>query len=217
MDDDDWASHRLEYDSPAARLAGDMASAEADLEDVVSALDRLKAVEDDELARAAWYTLAVSRYARLFSRGRRHRIDHLLYEVIAGGPPTARALHDDIMGYRNNHLAHILSDLDQAGVMVEVQTRPGQVRRRHQAWAGSAFAVSGPAVSHFRDLADALRQLVVMERDAALESVRQEIEDWPLERLLALPRARAEGEPPMAVNAWRSARRNKAPRGQRRR
>ena len=217
MSDDGWTTHRRQYDSAAAREAGDLAAAEADLEDVVAALDRLKAVQDDDLARAAWYTLAVSLYARLFANGRRHRIDHLLNVVVAGGPSVARALHDDVIGYRNNHLAHVLSDLDQAGVLVEVQTRPGQVRRRHSAWVGSAFAVSGPAVSHFRDLAEALRQVVVMERDLALDRVRQEIENWPPEQLLALPPARAEGEPQMAVNAWRKERQTKAPRQPKRR
>ena len=194
-----------------------MAAAEADLEDVVSALDRLKAVQNDDLARAAWYTLAVSLYARLFANGRRHRIDDLLEVVIAGGPPTARAVHNDVIGYRNNHLAHVLSDLDQAGVLIEVQTRPGQIRRRHTAWVGSAFAVTGPAVTHFRDLADALRQVIVMKRDLALNRVRREIEDWPPEQLLALPPARAEGEPQMAVDAWRKERQTRAPRQSNRR
>lgn len=163
-------------------------------------------------------TRSLSRCTRGSSRtDARHRIDDLLEIVIAGGPPTARALHDDVIGYRNNHLAHVLSDLDQAGVLVEVQTRPGQVRRRHTAWVGSAFAVTGPAIGHFRDLADALRQVVVMKRDLALDRVRRENEDRPPQQLLALPPARAEGEPQMPVNAWRKERQTRAPRQPKRR
>lgn len=216
--DDGWSeSHIGDYDSPDARLAGDLAAAECDLEDVVSALDRLRETGDtDPLARAAYYTLAVSLYARLFAKGRRHRIDHLLEEVFRRGPAAARDVHRDVLGYRDQHLAHALSDLDQAGVRVEVQTRPNQFRRMHRAWAGSAYAVSGPAVSHFRDLADALRQVIAMERDEVLNRIDAELAAMTLEELQALPVSRSVGENSMQVNGWRTERRTMAPRPPRR-
>jgi len=206
--------HEGDYDSPAARLLGDLAAAELDLEDVVSAVDCLKAIDDsDMLAMAAYHALAVGLYSRLFSSTRRHRVDDLLEEVIRGGPPTARGLHEDVIGYRNNHLAHVLSDLDQVGIRVQVQTEPGGgMRRSHQAWAGGAYAVTGPALSHFRDLADALRQVVAMEREVLQARVDQELAAMTPEELLVLPPTRYEGQRKMPVNGWRTERRVKAPR-----
>jgi hypothetical protein len=198
----EWSFSSVIYESRLANQVADYFAIINELDEVVEALDRHSRLDEtDELLSAAYWTFAVTHYARLFSQGRRSRVDQVTHRLLAHLPGQARTLHDTIIGFRNKHLAHVSSDMDRCAIVVEAAVRPSdragrgvdefEFKQRSRPVAHRVIAGKGAFVTDFKALASSLRDAVA-NRGTELEVIlKDEIAAVPPEQILALPASTA--------------------------
>ena len=153
------------YESKLSKLAVDMSAVEADLEEALRALTIFVEVqsevpEEQRVTSFALWTYAIMMYARVFAKGRRPLVNEQL-SVIVTAKPKAKEVHDHILGVRNKHIAHSVSDMERSRTTIEVGTAPnGEVRMKA---LSISVSLGGPAGLGIADDFRILVQLLLAE------------------------------------------------------
>ena len=206
-DADGWVYAQVDFDSPLARRAGLLAAATNDLCDVLEALERLHAVPaDDALARSAWWSFVVVRYARLFNSGRRRSSVAPALKATFREVPAVKQVHGHLLGLRNKHVAHDDGHLDEEGVVIEIRIRNGnELQRRPRAFSGGGVAPRGPFLDGVRVLAEALRTAVEAEYNTLAPALHAEVDALPGASLAVAPRSQRMTRTSIPLQNWRDS------------
>ena len=190
-DEDGWEYRYVDHSSPLATRVGRLTAAIYDLEDTGQALDRLIQMPEDmrPLDRDAYWTFAVTRYARLFTGGRRHNaIAGALKRVLDEAPPGARVVHNDVLAVRHKHAAHVDGDLDDAGALIRIRIRNGnELQRSVTGYSGGGVSPRGPILTNFRTLVAKLIDEVKRDYRKAHARLEGEVNALPVEHLALAP------------------------------
>jgi hypothetical protein len=99
-------------------------------------------------------------YARVFAEGRRPRVNEPLSAVFTV-EPKFQEVHEHILGVRNKHVAHSVSDMERTRAVIEVGTAPnGNVRMKALC---VSVSLGGPAAPGIADDFKILVRLLLAE------------------------------------------------------
>lgn len=209
--EDGWTTNRYHYKSAAAKRAVDFSAIEGDLEIAAESLAAFTSLSPSEassnLPGGALWTHAVTFYARCFTDGRRPKIDHILRICAMDDWNEAQSVHDHVMGWRNKHLAHAVSDLERTGTVIEVGTKMSSegwaLRARPGGVVQTAIAPgAGSDLPHrFTQLVDLLIARVQLTGAEAWEEVVGELRNLTPPDLAMLPKFEGLGE--TNIENWR--------------
>ena len=179
--DDRWETRFYKYDSPAAKHAVDLSAVEGDLDEALLALQVFqevteKVAEAERVTSAALWNYAVTMYSRAFTKGRRPVVQDQLEAVIALWP-QAKEVHEHILGVRDKHISHAVSDMERTSTAIELGVNEdGRVRARATGMAITLFGPAGPGIADdFRRLVRMLVDEVRAVTGQAWEAVNQEV------------------------------------------
>jgi len=201
------------YESELSKHAVDMSAVEADLEEALRALIIFVEVasevpENERVTSFALWTYAIMMYARVFAKGRRPWVNEQLSAVVAANP-KAQEVHDHILGVRNKHIAHSVSDMERSRTTIEVGTAPnGNVRMTASSVSVSVGGPAGPGIADdFRILVQLLLAEVQKATKVAWGQVNEEAFcKYPTpDEVMKLPEVTSITTP--GPSAWRRSRR----------
>jgi hypothetical protein len=201
------------YESKLSKHAVDMSAVEADLEEALRALTIFVEVESEvpekqRVTSFALWTYAIMMYARVFAKGRRPWVNEQLSAVVTA-EPKAQEVHDHILGVRNKHVAHSVSDMERSRTTIEVGTAPnGNVRMKASSISVSLGGPAGPGIAEdFKILVQLLLAEVQKATRVVWDLVNEEaFSKYPTSNdVMTLPEVTSITVP--GPSAWRRSRR----------
>jgi hypothetical protein len=205
-DAEGWVYSEVDHDSELAKRAALLGAAVNDLTDVLGALDRLRQCDaNDALGRAAWWSFAVMRYARLFATGRRRHSVARPLKATLQSLPRLKEVHEAMLGIRNKHIAHVDGGLDEEGVVIEVRIRNGnELQRRARPYSAIGIAPRGDFLDAVEALVQQLRAQADKEYVEQVEpALIAEVGAIPAADLAAAPRSEAMRRTATTIGAWK--------------
>ena len=200
------------HESDLSRHANDLSAVEADLEEAFRALQIFVEVEsivseEQRVTSFALWTYAIMMYARVFAKGLRTSANEQLNALVVA-MPSIQEVHEHILGVRNKHIAHSVSDMEKSRTAIEIGTAPNGVVRMKA--SSVSVSLGGPAGPGIADDFKILVQLVLAEVQKASKEawnlVNEEvISKYPTPKgIMTLPELRSITIP--GPSAWRRPR-----------